>query len=118
MAEFELEIKFQTLTDTAAKITKRLQYLEDVAAVTKLHHAYGHYLEHWDAEEIIGLFSHSDEVSVEIHDTGLYKGWEAVEKSFHFADHYTAFNGRKTAPPEFLHILILKFAGHNDQKTP
>jgi hypothetical protein len=102
----ELEAKVTALTATTEKQEKRLQRLEDIEAVKKLHRAYGYYLEHWDEEEIIGLFSHCDDVSVEIHDTGLYKGWEAVEKSFHFADHYTAFNGKKTAPPEFLHILM------------
>jgi hypothetical protein len=102
----ELEKEIKKLHETVARLENKLRTTEDIEAIEKLQRAYGYYLEHWQEDEIIGLFSHSPGVSVEIHDTGLYKGWEAVEKSFHFADHYTAFNGQRTTPPEFLHILI------------
>jgi hypothetical protein len=102
----ELEAKIHDLTKDIEQLETKLQAQEDIEAIKKLQRAYGYYLEHWQEEQILGLFSHSPEVSVEIHDTGLYKGWEAVKKSFQFGDHYTAFNGEKTAPPEFLHILM------------
>jgi hypothetical protein len=102
----ELEAKVQALTGNIEELETKLQAQEDIEAIKKLQRAYGYYLEHWQEEQIIGLFSHSPEVSVEIHDTGLYKGWEAVRKSFNFPIHYTAFDGEKTAPPEFLHILM------------
>jgi hypothetical protein len=102
----ELKAQVIALEKTIDTLEARLQLAEDIEAVKKLQRAYGYYLEHWQEEEIVGLFSHSPEVSVEIHDTGLYQGWEAVGKSFHFEDHYTAFNGEKASPPEFLHILI------------
>ena len=95
----ELEVKINMLA-------ARQQKTEDIEAIKKLQRAYGYYLEHWQVDEIVGLFSHSPEVSVEINDSGLYQGWEAVKNSFRFEDHYTAYNGQRTAPPEFLHILI------------
>jgi hypothetical protein len=102
----DLEKEVQTLKATVKKLEARIQAAEDIEAIKKLMNAYGYYLEHWQEDQIIGLWSHSDEVSLEIHDTGLYKGFEAVKKSFQFKDHYTGFNGEKTAPPEYLHILI------------
>jgi hypothetical protein len=112
----ELEAKIKALAATIEqqaaklksmeKVEARLTVLEDIEAIKKLQRAYSYYLEHWQEEQIIGLFSRSNDVSVEIHDSGLYKGCEAVKKSFHFPVHYTAFSGEKTAPPEFLHVLM------------
>jgi hypothetical protein len=71
-----------------------------------LQRAYGYYLEHWQDDQILDLWSHRDDVSAQTGRSGQYKGWEEVRNSFHFEDHYTAYNGAKKAPPEFLHILI------------
>jgi hypothetical protein len=106
MKSEELEAKAQTLSEKAAKLEERLTKLQDIEAIKKLQRAYGYYLEHWQEEEIVELFSHSPDVSVELNDGGLYKGYEAVKNSFNFADHYTAYDGAKKAPPEFLHILM------------
>jgi len=94
------------LTSTIEKLESRLQVTEDIEDIKKLQRAYNYYLEHWQEKELIGLWSHSPDVSVEINDTGLYQGWEGVKRCFHFSDHYTAFAEEKTAPPEFLHILM------------
>jgi hypothetical protein len=94
---------------TAAEIEelkKRITRMEDIDAIKKLQNAYGYYLEHWQEDEIVQLFSHHPDVSVEINGTGFYKGWEAIKKSYVFADHYTAYGGAKTPPPEYLHILM------------
>lgn len=106
MKSEKLDTQVAELEKTIDELEAKLQIAEDIENVKKLQRAYGFYLEHWQEEEIVSLFSHSDEVNVEIHDTGLYKGWEAVRKSFHFSDHYTAFDGQKVSPPEFLHILM------------
>ena len=68
--------------------------------------AYGYYLEHWQEEELIDLFSHSENVAVEINDFGLFKGWEAIKSCYRFEDHYPNYPGLKKAPGEYLHILI------------
>ena len=106
MKSEELEAKVKLLAETVKKLEARLTRMEDIEAIKKLQRAYGYYLEHWQEDQIIDLWSHSDDVELEIHDTGLYKGYEAVAGSFRFADHYTAFNGEKVAPPEYLHILM------------
>ena len=97
----KLETNLKTSSDNQLKLESRLQKLEDIESVKKLQRCYCYYLEHWQSEEILNLFSHSDEVSVELNETGLYKGWEQVKKSFSFPVHYTGYNGEKTAPPEF-----------------
>jgi hypothetical protein len=99
-------MNLETLEGKVNMLEARLQKTEDIEAIKKLQRAYGYYLEHWQVEEIVALFSHNPDVSVEINDSGLYKGWEAMKNSFRFEDHYTAYNGQHTAPPEFLHILM------------
>jgi hypothetical protein len=105
-----LKSEIRSKAEFEAKLAARLQRMEDIESIKKLQRAYCYYLEHWQEEEIIALWSHSPEISVELNETGLYQGWEAVKKSFSFPIHYTGFNGEKTAPPEFLH-LIMPLAG-------
>ena len=106
MKSEELEAEVKSLTETVARLEARVTRAEDIEAIKKLQRAYGYYLEHWQEEELKGLFSHRPDVTIEINDAGQYKGWEGVEKAFNFAGHYTAFNGVKKAPPEYLHILM------------
>ena len=106
MKSEELEAKLTALAEKVEKLEARITTAEDIEAIKKLHRAYGYYLEHWQEDEIVELFSHSSDVSVEINDTGLYKGWEAIRESYRFADHYNAYGGVKKAPPEYLHILM------------
>ena len=106
MVSNELAAKVRAITETVEKLEVKLQTIEDIEQIKKLQRAYGYYLEHWQEDEIVELFSHSPDVSLEINDGGLYQGFEAVKNSFNFADHYTAYGGAKKAPPEFLHILI------------
>ena len=84
MNQTELETKVKTLSETIAKLETRLTRNEDIEAIKKLQRAYGYYLEHWQEEELIGLFSHSPDVTVEINDIGEFKGWEGVQSCFHF----------------------------------
>jgi hypothetical protein len=101
----ELEAKVKILGDTVEKLKARITVTEDIEAIKKLQRAYSYYLEHWQEEELIGLFSHSPDVTVEVNASGLHKGWEGVKDYFRFQDHYTAYAGAKKAPPEYLHIL-------------
>ena len=102
----DLEEKVKTLTEIVVKLEARLSVNEDIEAINKLQNAYAYYLEHWQEDEIIGLWSHSPDVSLELNDGGQYKGWEGVKNTFRFGDHYTAYAGERKAPPEYLHILI------------
>jgi hypothetical protein len=106
MKQEELETKVKTLTETVARLVVSLTRMQDIEDIKKLQRAYGYYLEHWQEEEIVGLFSHSADVSLEINDGGLYKGWPAIKQHFNFGDHYTAYGAVKKAPGEFLHLLI------------
>ena len=105
MASNELEAKVKTLTKTIEKLGARLQAAEDIEAVKKLQKSYSYYLEHWQEEELLGLWSHSPDITFEVNDTGQFKGWEDIKKAFHFKDHYPAYGDAEKAPPEYLHIL-------------
>ena len=102
----ELHAKVMSQGETIEKLKARLLTIEDIEAINKLQRAYGYYLEHAQEDEIVGLFSHNPDVTIEINDGGQFKGWEAVKKRFPFEDHYSAYQGVKKAPPEYLHIMM------------
>jgi hypothetical protein len=106
MKSTELEAQAKELAETVEKLQARVTLAEDIEAINKLQYAYGYYLEHWQEEELIGLWSHSPDITLEINAGGQYKGWEGIKQAFNFAGHYTAFGGLEKAPPEYLHILI------------
>ena len=103
MISEELESKLKLLTETVEKLEARQIVIEDIEAIKKLQNAYAYYLEHWQEEEILGLWSHNPDVSLELNDGGLYKGWEGVKNTFRFSDHYTAYSEEKNHPPEYPH---------------
>ena len=113
MKSTELEAKIKKLETQQKKSRKvikeledRITRAEDIEAIKKLQRAYGFYLEHWQEDELIALFSTRDDVTVEINDSGEFKGAEGVRKCYVFGDHYTAYSGQKTAPPEYLHLMV------------
>jgi hypothetical protein len=106
MKTAELDAELKSLKETVAKLEKRVSTTEDIEAIKKLQRAYGYYLEHWEEENLTALWSHRDDITLEINAGGQYKGWEAIKKAFNFGDHYTAYGGVKKAPPEYLHILM------------
>ena len=106
MKSANLEEAINTLGEKISKLEIRLSASEDIVAIKKLQNAYGYYLEHWQEEEILGLFSHDDEAAVEINDFGLFRGWEEIKNCYRFEDHYPEYPGLKKAPGEYLHILM------------
>ena len=102
----ELESKVKSLTETVGKLEARVTRLEDIEAIKKLQRSYGFYLEHWQEEELMGLFSKRDDCTLELNDGGEFNGPGAVYRMFHFEDHYPAFDGATSAPPIYLHLMI------------
>jgi hypothetical protein len=89
----ELETKIKALSETTAKLEARFTRIEDIEAIKKLQRAYGYYLEHWEEENLIGLWSHRPDITLEINAGGQYKGWEGIKQAFNFAGHYPAYEG-------------------------
>jgi hypothetical protein len=102
----KLEAKEKKSARTIKKLETRITRTEDIEAVKKLMRAYGFYLEHWQEDELIQLFSKRDDVTIEINDSGEFKGPEGVKQCYIFGDHYTAYAGQKVAPPEYLHLMV------------
>ena len=93
----KLEAKVKMLAENGEKLETRVKNTEDVEAVKKLQKSYNYYLQRWQYEEIIPLFSKSPDVTVEIADSGQHQGLEGVRKYF---------SHNLNPPPEFLHILM------------
>jgi hypothetical protein len=77
---------------------KTLQTLLDIEEIKKLQRAYGYYLEHWMAKEIVELFSDSPDTRLEFPwNEGTYLGKEGVRKYY---------EGRFKPDAEFFHQLM------------
>jgi hypothetical protein len=87
---------------TNKDLAARVQKLEDIEAIRKLQYAYGYYIQHWQEEELVGLFSKS--ACIDMGKGGLYQGEKGIRMFFNFSNHYNT--ALKKAPPEYLHQLM------------
>ena len=92
----ELEVKIKTLE-------ARLQTMEDIEEIKKLQRAYGYYLEHWMAEDIIDCFADGDETSLLVA-AGHYAGKENIRDFFHHGR--KDVETKRSENPEFLHQVM------------
>jgi hypothetical protein len=74
----------------------QIQTLRDIEDIKRLQCAYGYYLEHWMADEIIDCFSKSPDVSGTFVE-GTYSGQEGIRRYF---------KPGVERPPEFLHMVM------------
>jgi len=91
----ELEARIKDLEDQFKRI-------QDIEEIKKLQRAYGYYLEHWMAEDVIDLFSDSPEVTVIVR-AGEFRGKESVKRFFR---HGRDVEIKITKDPEFLHQVM------------
>ncbi len=91
-----LESQVADLKKAAAEKDKMLRELQDIEDIKKLQCAYGYYLEHWMADEIIDCFSKSPDVSATFVE-GSYFGREGIRRYFH---------PDREQPPAFLHMVM------------
>jgi hypothetical protein len=92
----ELEAKIKTLE-------ARIQKMEDIEDIKKLQRAYGFYLEHWMAEDIIDCFADGPD-TVLLVAAGEYRGKENIRDFFHHGR--KGIESRKADNPEFMHQVM------------
>jgi hypothetical protein len=102
----KLEVAEKKSQRIISRLKTRMTRTEDIEAIKKLQRAYGFYLEHWEEENLIGLFSKREDLTIEINDSGEFRGQAGLRQCYVFGDHYTAYAGQKTAPPEYLHLMV------------
>ena len=106
----ELEAKVEMLEN-------KLRTLEDIEAIKKLQRAYGFYLKHRMAEDLIELLSDSSEACLSVA-VGEYRGKESIRCFFRHGNENTPLE--KSANPEFLH-QVMQLSGvvdvNPDEKT-
>ena len=98
MEELEAEVK---------ELRKKVQRLEDVDAIKKLQRAYGYYLEHWMAEDIIDCFADGPDCSLKVA-AGYYQGKESLRDFFHHGKKDVVMEYATNG--EFLH-QVMQLAG-------
>jgi hypothetical protein len=91
-----LEAEVKVLKKQLKARDKQIQALQDIEDIKRLQCAYGYYLEHWMADEIVDCFSKSPEVSATFVE-GTYNGQEGIRRYF---------KPGMTMPPEFLHMVM------------
>jgi hypothetical protein len=91
----ELEPRIKVLED-------QLMRVRDIEEIKILQRAYGYYLEHWMAEDVIDLFSDSPDVTVIVR-AGQFRGKESVKGFFR---HGRDVEIKITKDPEFLHQVM------------
>jgi hypothetical protein len=92
----EMEARIQTLE-------KKVLTLEDIEEIKKLQRAYGFYLEHWMAEDVIDLFAEGEDTTLLVA-AGQYKGKDAIRRFFHHGQE--GIESRRSDNGEFLHQVM------------
>jgi hypothetical protein len=87
---------------TLEELEARIQVQEDIEEIRKLQYAYGYYIQHWQEDEIVKLFSKDSVIDMGL--DGFYKGKEGIKKFFSYPDRFKTTVAK--APPEFLHQLM------------
>ena len=80
------------------QLEKKVAVLEDLEAIKRLQKSYGYYLEHWQYEDVIDLFSDRPDTMLNIM-VGIFLGKEGIKKYF------SGEKGR-WEDPELLHQLM------------
>jgi hypothetical protein len=95
-----------TIKELEAKVAlleNRLRELEDIEEIKKLQRAYGYYLEHWMAEDIIDCFADGDDTELLVA-AGHYIGKENLRHFFHHGRDVKEM--RREENKEFLHQVM------------
>jgi hypothetical protein len=91
----ELESRVKALEEIVKSQVVEIRTLKDIEEINKLQNAYGYYLEHWMAQEVIDLFADGPEVSLTLN-PGTFKGKAGVKRYFE--------NTKPTS--EFMHQMM------------
>ena len=96
-------MNIEELTTKVQSLEKKIQVLEDTEEIKKLQRAYGFYLEHWMAEDIIDCFADGPDTELLVA-AGHYIGKENIRDFFHHGQ--KGIEVRKSSNPEFLHQVM------------
>jgi hypothetical protein len=94
----KLEETVKSQASLIKKLESQVTHLQDVQEIEKIQRIYGFYLDHWMTQEILDLFSDSDECELDWME-GIWKGKKGVERYFRSV--------RAAVPdPRFMHMLM------------
>ena len=83
------------------ELESKLQELQDIEEIKKLQRAYGFYLEHWLAEDLIDLFADGEDSELWIA-AGKFRGKEAISRLFRHGNE----DKFRISRSEFLHQVM------------
>jgi len=92
MLTTDAETRISALENQVAKLTSLL----DIEEIKRLQRAYGYYLEHWMADEVIDCFADGPDTTLSLYE-GTWLGKEGVRKYF---------SANNNPSPDFLHQVM------------
>ena len=95
-----LEKRIKTLENQVQKQQNELRIFRDIEDIKRLQRAYGFYLEHWMAQEVVDCFADGPGVRLEIA-LGNFVGKEGVKRFFN-----TYLDQKEHPDKEFLHMVM------------
>ncbi len=101
-----------TVEEMEAKIKaleSQVKILQDIEDIKRLQRAYGYYLEHWMADEVIDCFADGPDTALMLY-VGTYLGKEGIRRYF------GTYWGGQEIDPEFLHE-VMQLSGIVDVET-
>jgi hypothetical protein len=94
-------MNIEELAAEVKALRAKLQTLEDIEEIKKLQRAYGFYLEHWMAEDLVDLFADGEDTALWVA-AGKYQGKEAVSRFFRHGNEKEL----RISKAEFLHQVM------------
>jgi hypothetical protein len=93
-------MKVEELEAKVKALENQLRTLQDIEEIKKLQSAYGYYLEHWMAKEVIDCFADGPDTVLQLW-VGTFQGKEGVRRYFS-----TFFGNPEEISPEFMHQVM------------
>ena len=97
----ELENMVKDLQEQVKTLEAQTRILQDTEEIKKLQRAYGFYLEHWMAEDLVDLFSDGEDSELWIA-AGKFRGKEAISRLFRHGNE----DKFRISRSEFLHQVM------------
>jgi hypothetical protein len=90
----------EELQARVSRLENQVRVLQDIEEIKKLQRAYGFYLEHWMAQEVVDCFSDGPDVRLDLW-VGKFVGKKGVKKFFE-----TFLSQEEQTSPELLHQVM------------
>lgn len=103
----ELEIRLKSQEEQIKTLQNQFRTMQDIEEIKKLQRAYGYYIQHFMAKELIDCFADHPDVAVNFVGQGWYLGKEGVRKCFEpDPEKQSPPHLHEVQSPEMMHVAM------------